>query len=335
MRLLLAALMRGTNVAFMVNQNRLYGFCSTLVRGVVNYFADIILKGATQEKGEIMKRFVVIVVVGTVAGLWVGGASAQEINACVKNSNGQFRVVEGPEDCNGSEYFISWGMTGPSGERGPQGEPGPMGPFGPPGPQGPPGAQGATGPQGNAGPPGPQGETGPQGLTGPQGNVGPQGAQGPPGPQGNPGVSGTAGNRLQFVGYTRFYYSASVGIANLHRACAEDFPGARMCTSDEIIHTQSFPDLTIETTRTGWVHPSFSTLGSFEGFNGVDASGILVDPAKGSLSCLGWSRSEGPNQWEGLNFHSRLLGGVYGWFTVRDCSVDSLVTCCVPEGAIE
>lgn len=76
------------------------------------------------------------------------------INACVKTSNGQLRVVTSANQCVGGEQAVSWNIQGP---QGPQGIQGPVGP---------------TGPQGSAGPIGPQGEPGATGPTGPIGSQG-------------------------------------------------------------------------------------------------------------------------------------------------------------------
>lgn len=62
------------------------------------------------------------------------------ITACIKNVNGQLRIVSSSSECLPSETAISWnavGPTGPAGPAGPQGPEGPTGPAGPTGPQGP------------------------------------------------------------------------------------------------------------------------------------------------------------------------------------------------------
>lgn len=115
-------------------------------------------------------------------------ADAQQVfTACVKQSNGQARVVASASECRPSEEAVVWSVMGPPGPAGPAGPAGPVGPMGPAG------AQGAQGPQGEPGAPGPQGAPGAQGPQGPQGEPGPAGPQGEPGPAGPQGEVGPAG----------------------------------------------------------------------------------------------------------------------------------------------
>lgn len=62
-------------------------------------------------------------------------ASAQVINACVKNG-GTLKIVADPAQCNAADTPLSWNVQGP---QGPPGEPGQPGMEGAPGAQGPPG----------------------------------------------------------------------------------------------------------------------------------------------------------------------------------------------------
>lgn len=84
---------------------------------------------------------------------------AGQYHGCVKDANGQLRVISPDDSCGPHETAITWNHQG---KQGPQGEAGPQGPAGDPGPQG---------PAGDPGPRGPQGEPGPQGLQGPAGDV--------------------------------------------------------------------------------------------------------------------------------------------------------------------
>ena len=118
-------------------------------------------------------------------------AADEQVFACVKEQNGQVRIVAAGESCLPSEAAMSWSIEGPQGDVGPQG---PQGEIGPQGPQGETGPQGAQGIQGETGPQGIQGQTGPQGETGPQGAKGDTGAAGPAGPQGPQGPPGGAAN---------------------------------------------------------------------------------------------------------------------------------------------
>jgi hypothetical protein len=46
-------------------------------------------------------------------------STADTIGACVKNSNGKFRLAESAADCRKREHFISWNTQGPAGPTGP------------------------------------------------------------------------------------------------------------------------------------------------------------------------------------------------------------------------
>jgi hypothetical protein len=108
--------------------------------------------------------------------LAASAASAQTaIFACIKQNNGQTRIVGAAEACGPSETKVSWNVVGQTG------------PAGPTGPQGPQGLKGDTGSQGSAGP---AGAIGPQGLKGDTGATGPAGPTGPQGPQGLQGLKG-------------------------------------------------------------------------------------------------------------------------------------------------
>ena len=87
-------------------------------------------------------------------------ADAQQIFACVNNSDGTTRIVAQNVTCRNNERLLAWNIVGP---QGPMGSAGPTGATGPQGPAGPAGAQGPTGPQG---PMGATGATGPQGPAG-------------------------------------------------------------------------------------------------------------------------------------------------------------------------
>ncbi len=95
--------------------------------------------------------------------------SATTISACANLVNGQLRLVSGPADCNPSERFVTWNVTGPAGPTGPAGVAG---------------QRGATGLAGAAGTNGARGATGPPGTNGVDGAPGARGPTGPPGPAG-------------------------------------------------------------------------------------------------------------------------------------------------------
>ena len=127
---------------------------------------------------------VAVASVAVATGAIGNGGPTNTINGCVKNGNGQLRLLDAGDRCMHGETAISWNI------RGPQGLPGAQGAQGPQGKQGLPGAQGGTGAQGATGATGP--ESGATGLQGEQGLQGPTGAKGDPG---DPGAKGDKGDK--------------------------------------------------------------------------------------------------------------------------------------------
>jgi len=95
--------------------------------------------------------------IAVVLGLVVGAATfggmaaathdANTVHACVNDTNGVTRIVDGPDDCKNQETPTEWNVEGPEGPAGPQGE------------------AGTEGPEGQQGPAGPAGDPGPQPAT--------------------------------------------------------------------------------------------------------------------------------------------------------------------------
>src|SRR5215471_6783168 len=111
----------------------------------------------------VMKRFAVLSAAFFLSAVGLNGTAraADQIYACVNNSNGEIKLVAQNATCKNSETLVVWnvagpqGMIGPAGSAGPAGAQGPQGSVGPQGPQGPAGLAGPPGPAGPAGPPGP------------------------------------------------------------------------------------------------------------------------------------------------------------------------------------
>ena len=108
------------------------------------------------------------------AGALSSASSAQAINACSNNQNGNLRLVESAAACRTAETAVSWNAAGT------KGDPGPAGPAG------------SAGPTGPAGPAGPEGQTGSPGATGATGPAGPAGADGRDGSDGARGADGVS-----------------------------------------------------------------------------------------------------------------------------------------------
>ena len=124
-------------------------------------------------------------------------AATSVLYACVKQEEGQIRMVSTPTACKKNETPVQWNVVGP---QGPQGVPGisvTTAAVSVGDPNCPTGGIAVTAVSGLTyvctGRQGPQGDRGPQGDTGPQGPQGQQGAQGPQGEQGPQGPAGEAG----------------------------------------------------------------------------------------------------------------------------------------------
>jgi hypothetical protein len=70
--------------------------------------------------------------IGTLALLRTASAQDEDgvIHACVNDTNGLLRVVEGPDDCRANEHSIAWSIGASQGPTGPSGPQGPAGPSG-------------------------------------------------------------------------------------------------------------------------------------------------------------------------------------------------------------
>jgi hypothetical protein len=127
-------------------------------------------------------------------------AATNAITACVKNANGDLRIVSSATECKHNESPLSWNVQGLQGPPGVSVTTAVVAAGDVNCPTG--GVQltsvtgvayvcnGAKGDKGDTGAQGPQGATGPQGPQGATGPQGPQGATGPQGPQGPAGASG-------------------------------------------------------------------------------------------------------------------------------------------------
>jgi hypothetical protein len=97
------------------------------------------------------------------------------IQACMKEGNGDLRILADGGECKKHEVAISWNVVGPRGAQGPQGI---QGPQGLPGMQGLPGTNGTNGVKGDPCLPSNPACVGPKGDRGDVGPTGPAGAPG-------------------------------------------------------------------------------------------------------------------------------------------------------------
>lgn len=124
--------------------------------------------------------------------------------------------------------------------------------------------------------------------------------------------------RVQLVGFTGTQHLGDTGVLGFTLACQAEFPGSRMCTSQEVMETTIVP---ISLTGEAWVRPAFN------GFAGTYSERFVLD-ASGrngssgfSISCQSWTNAGGG---EGLRVNSS------GGFDVVACSQPHAVSCCAP-----
>ena len=124
-----------------------------------------------------------------------------------------------------------------------------------------------------------------------------------------------AGDDREYVGETAATTVPNIGIMTMHDLCNASFPGARMCSSSDIVRgggVKADPP-----PQEAWVSPSLVT-GTAAGYV-LDASGVTS--AKGTLSCSAWSSAS-----SGL---TGLVLTSWGWLSVTTCNSTKVgVACC-------
>ncbi len=113
------------------------------------------------------------------------------------------------------------------------------------------------------------------------------------------------------VGATRTAFLGTEGPMSFSRACAEDFPGSRWCTSAEILSSVNPPGFR----AVAWVRPVFVLV---SGSSFMDVSGLLA-PAP-NFTCDTWSRTDAVG----------LVVNAKGSFSTHPCSVVRTAACCAP-----
>ena len=93
----------------------------------------------------------------------------------------------------------------------------------------------------------------------------------------------------RLLGFTQAQVLPLDGLFGMKRACANEFPGSHVCTSEEIIRSPANPSAT-GLVGNAWALPVFQPLSLTTGADSttaVDASGILARPNE--LTCGAWS----------------------------------------------
>jgi len=134
----------------------------------------------------------------------------------------------------------------------------------------------------------------------------------------------------QWVGATSIAFDGSgngLGFVGMTTQCRADFgPGARMCTSEEILQSDTL-NLNDIPSQGCWLRPVFQPVASSSSGLSLDATGTSSDePGIGQseedLACQSWSTTETGR--EGLV----LLEA--GSFRIQSCEAPRPVACCKP-----
>jgi hypothetical protein len=139
-------------------------------------------------------------------------------------------------------------------------------------------------------------------------------------------IAASAGGR--FLGFTTSTFDGAQGVRTYTEACQADVgAGTRMCTSEEVLSTVTWPPLEV---GEGWVRPVFQPIGTgmSPGAAVLDASGEMrpAPSDSGALSCGGWSSPS--SSWNGMSVDEA------GSFQQPSCNVARSVACCLstPSG---
>ena len=128
--------------------------------------------------------------------------------------------------------------------------------------------------------------------------------------------------RFQFVGVTAATFTGNKGVGTFTLACQQEYPGSRMCTSQEILWTTDWPPQPA-VPFVAWVHPTFVATSA----SSVDVSGLDGHlPTFPDLTCGGWAALN----LRGLAVNSDPSTGKYGTFSIEPCNTAASIACCVP-----
>ena len=132
-------------------------------------------------------------------------------------------------------------------------------------------------------------------------------------PFGAPSGAMAGGKRTGFVGFTNSIWTGSAGILNYNTVCNTEFPGSRMCDTEEIVKTVNPPNPLDFFGAIGWVRPSLA-----------DPELILTDS---DADCDNWTSING----NGLALHSEGVSSRYGHIKPVPCNAARPLACCIPE----
>lgn len=137
--------------------------------------------------------------------------------------------------------------------------------------------------------------------------------------------------RFQLVGFTSATFTGGQGVLGFTRACQQEFPGSRMCSSTEVMETTTVPS---GLSGEAWVRPTLISSGDIrvslpDSGGAADAAGISGSPE--TLSCDGWRNDLFPvGGTGGLVIDAAGRFYVAGRPGTMNCAGPRAVACCAP-----
>ncbi|MDB4431070.1 hypothetical protein N9137_01620 [Pseudomonadales bacterium] len=131
-------------------------------------------------------------------------------------------------------------------------------------------------------------------------------------------LQSTSGNALpQYVGVSSGTIDGGQGIRAMTELCHADYPGSRMCMTEEYVKTSNFP--TAEAGASAWINPS-QLVADSDGWTDNYTGIFLNTPYK--LNCRAWGSSSSGSHESG----TRVQAG--GSFSNTFCNSVLPVACC-------
>ena len=125
-----------------------------------------------------------------------------------------------------------------------------------------------------------------------------------------------AESQADFLGFSQQLVDGSYGQTGMVRACDLEFPGSRVCTSEDVLGSSLNPGMG-NLSGNAWLFPSFVPSATLRA---LDASGVGTSLNDGNISCGGWSTVDMSQL--GLVVNSTL------GFGQRSCNQSLPVACC-------
>jgi hypothetical protein len=125
---------------------------------------------------------------------------------------------------------------------------------------------------------------------------------------------------FQLVGFTSATFNGATGVLGFTAACQQEFAASRMCTTTEILETQTVP---AGLAGYAWVRIAVRAGVGGDGASlvVVDDSGVDAGPA--DLSCSGWASNSSITEGLAVNQNGAFVRGF-------ECVQTISVACCAP-----